>query len=160
MGGVLLRPQSPLILAVSGTAVSAGANTTENVLATITIPGGSMGANGQLWVYSLWSYTNSANNKTLRVRLGGAGGTQALASTHTTSTHFADLRIIQNVNAQNSQIFFDRGSTPHPGATSAGANITAAIDTSAATTLVLTGQKASAGETLTLSAYSVMVVRS
>jgi hypothetical protein len=159
MGGVLLRPQSPLVLASSGTAVSGAADTNENVLATITIPGGSMGANGQLWVYTLWSYTNSANTKTLRVRLGGAAGTQVLAIGQSASTHFADFRIIQNVNAQNSQIFFDRGSIPHPGATSAGANITAAIDTSATTTLVLSGQKASAGETLTLSSYSVMVVR-
>ena len=159
MGGVLLLPQSPRVLAVSGTAASAAADTLENVLATITIPAGSIGANGQLWVYTLWSYTNSANIKTMRVRLGGASGTQALAISQNTSTHFADLRIIQNVNAENSQIFFDRGSVPHPGATSVGTSITAAIDTSAATTLVLSGQKASAGETLTLSAYSVMVVR-
>jgi hypothetical protein len=159
MGGVLLRPLTPLVLGVSGTAASAGANTTENILATVTLPGGTMGPNGQLWVYTLWNYTNSANNKTLRVRLGGAGGTQALAITHTTSTQFADLRVIQNAGVQNSQIFFDRGSTPHPGATSTGVNTTAAIDTSATTTLVITGQKATAGETLTLVSWSVQLIR-
>jgi hypothetical protein len=159
MGGVLLRPLTPLVLGVSGTAASAGANTAENILATVTIPGGLMGPNGQLWVYTLWNYTNSANNKTLRVRLGGAGGTQALAITQTTTTQVADLRIIQNAGAQNSQIFFDRGSVPHPGATSVGVNTTAAIDTSATTTLVITGQKATAGETLSLVSWSVQLIR-
>jgi hypothetical protein len=159
MSGVVVRPFTPIILGVSGVASSAGANTTENVLATVNIPGGMMGPNGQLRIYTLWNYTNSANNKVLRVRLGGAGGTQALAITHTTSTQFADFRVIQNANAQNSQIFFDRGSTPHPGATSAGTNTTAAIDTSAATTLVMTGQKASSGETITLVSYCVELIR-
>jgi hypothetical protein len=158
MAGVVINPQKIRVLGVSGVAVSAGANTTENTLATITIPAGAMGPNGQLRIYTLWNYTNSANNKTFRVRLGGAAGTQALAITHTTSTQFADMRIIQNAGVENSQIFFDRGSTPHPGSTSAGANTTAAIDTAAGTTLVITGQKATAGEVLTLVSYSVELI--
>jgi len=159
MGGVILRPSTPLILGVSGTIASAGANTTENILATVTIPGGLMGPNGQLWVYTLWNYTNSANSKTMRVRLNGAGSTQAFAITQTATTQMADLRIIQNAGAQNSQIFFDRGSVPHPGATSVGVNTTAAIDTSVTTSLVITGQKATAGETLSLVSWSVQLIR-
>lgn len=159
MSGVVVRPFSPIILGVSGVASSAGANTTENVLATVTIPAGMMGPNGLLRIYSLWSYTNSANNKTLRIRLGGAGGTQALAITQTTSTHMSDIRFIQNANAQNVQVFHDRGSIPVGGGTASGTNVSAAIDTSAATTLVFTGQKASSGETLTLSSYLVELLR-
>jgi hypothetical protein len=159
VSGVVVRPFTPIILGVSGVASSAGANTTENVLATVNIPAGIMGPNGLLRIYSLWSYTNSANNKTLRIRLGGAGGTQVFAITQTTSTHMSDLRHIQNANAQNAQVFHDRGSQPAVGATSAGANVTAAIDTSLGTTLVFTGQKALNSETLTLSSYYVELLR-
>ena len=144
-----------IVLGASAVAASGAADTNENTLATVTIPAGAMGLNGILRVTSLWSYTNSVNNKTLRIRLGGIGGTSYLAVTATTSSLFADVREIANRGAANSQVTKSSGVQF---GTSSGAVVTGAIDTTAATTLVLTGQKASAGETLTLESYLVELI--
>lgn len=145
---------TPVIIGISAVAVSAGANTDENTLATIAIPARSMGLNGRLRVWTLWTTTSSGNNKTVRVRLGGAAGTAFLNSNVTTSVGTGDVRLISNVAADNSQkgagasVFTANGGT-------SGTPVTGAIDTSADTTLVISGQKASSGETLTLESYSV-----
>lgn len=144
------------ILAASAVAVSGPADTNENILATINIPAGAMGLNGILRITTVWSITNSANNKTLRIRLGGIGGTAHFALVTTTSAMHFDTRMIANRNAANSQVSFHSASLPP---TSNGAAIAGSIDTSVAQTLVITGQKASAGETITLESYLVELLR-
>lgn len=144
------------ILGASAVAVSGGADTNENILATVTIPAGAMGLNGILRVHTMWTVTNSANNKILRVRFGGIGGTAYLGQTLTTSLTATDLRWIANRGAANSQIGPQSGLAQLGSSTSA--HQTSAIDTAAATTLVITGQKASAGETLTLESYLVELI--
>jgi hypothetical protein len=159
MSGVVVRPFSPIILGVSGAASSAGANTTENTLATVTIPGGLMGANGILRVTTLWTMTNSANNKTITVKLGGTAGTaycNLVLGTGIASARYQHQ--IQNANSQASQVGFVSANTVGFG-TAAGANVTSSIDTSATTTLVITGTKASSGEVLTLQSYLVELLR-
>lgn len=145
------------ILGASAVAVSGPADTSENILATITVPAGAMGLNGILRVRALWSHTNSANNKTLRIRLGGVGGTQFLAIVPTTTASAITDTTIQNRGAANSQVGSVAALVASFGTTS-GALATGAIDTSVATTLVLTGQKASAGETITLESYLVELI--
>jgi hypothetical protein len=145
-----------IILGASAVAVSGPADTNENILATINIPAGAMGINGILRVETLWTVTSSVNNKTLNARLGGIGGTAFLNIVLTTSVSFLGVKTIQNRGAANSQVAFTALSGNF-GATSA-AVTTASIDTSAATTLVITGQKASAGEDLTLERYSVELI--
>lgn len=140
-------------LAASAVGVSGAADTNENTLATVTIPAGAMGANGRLRITTLWSITSSGNNKTLRIRLGGIAGTAFFSIALTTSASSADQREICNRSAQNSQIGKSTGSTPWGG--TANAVTSGAIDTSAAVDLVITGQKAAAGETLTLESYLV-----
>ena len=73
----------------------------------ITLPAGAMGPNGVLRITTLWSYTNSANNKTLRVRLGGLSGTAFQANVVTASNIGVMQRTIQNRNSQASQIGFN-----------------------------------------------------
>src|SRR5688500_6060251 len=75
----------PYVLAQSAVAASHTGNTTETTLATVTVPANAIGANGRLRVTSLWSHTNSANSKTLRVRFGGAAGTIYTSLTVTTT---------------------------------------------------------------------------
>jgi len=87
------------LLLASGVAVACPADTTEDILATIPLPGEIMGPNGIIFLESFWSYTNSANNKTLRARLGGAAGTQFLNFVATTSATFRDRRMIVNRGA-------------------------------------------------------------
>lgn len=141
-------------LAASGVLASTTGNTTENTLATIAIPAGAMGPNGILKVTSLWSYTNSANNKTLRMRLGGAAGTVFMEIGNTTSAYYYSQRIIQNRNSASSQIGHAGGTATFTTSTLA---TSGTINTANAQDLVLTGQLASAGETITLEGYIVEI---
>jgi len=149
------RSSTPVrVIAMSAVAVSAGADTNENTLATITIPAGIMGLNGALRVTTYWSLTNNANSKTLKVYFGGIGGTTYLSVDRASAASFSTQTFVHNRGAANSQV----------GNSDAAANVftattdaltTSAIDTSAATTVVITGQKASSGDTLTLAGYIV-----
>lgn len=147
------------ILAFDAAALTTPADTTEDILASIVIPGGSMGKSGLLRVSTFWSMTNNANVKTGRIRLGGIGGTQfatlALASLLTA----ADIRIIFNRGVTNSQLG-NVVSLVGAWGTSAVALITGAVDTTLDQTLVITGQKATAGDALVLEAYIVEQLRS
>lgn len=142
----------PYLLASSGAAISNTGNTTENVLATVTIP--PLLANSILIIGSVWSYPNSANNKTARIRLGGIGGTEFLSLALSTTASFRDFRWIQNANALNAQIGGAINTSAPIGSTSS-AHQTSAIDTTNGTTLVFTAQNASAAETFVLRSYWV-----
>ncbi len=63
---------------------------------------------------------------------------------------------ISNRNATNSQVGHVAATGGLGGAT--GGIVTAAVDTTAATTIVITGQKATLGETLTLEQYIIEVM--
>jgi hypothetical protein len=142
-----------VVLAASAVAASAGAVTTEETLATITVPANAMGLHGTLRVTTVWTHTNGANNKTLRVRFSGAAGTQycnVVATTTATTVHQAT---ISNRGAANSQVGGHTGVSAFSG--SSGAVTTSAVDTTADTTIVISGQKASSGDTLTLERYMV-----
>lgn len=143
------------ILGSSAVLATAPADTNENILATVNIAAGEMGLNGILRVTTLWTFTNSANAKNLRWRLGGIGGTAFLDATQTTTATYSDRRDIQNRGAANSQVGWAATATAGGAGASTSAVTTGAIDTSAATTIVITGLKASAGETITLERYLV-----
>ena len=140
-------------LCSSAVAVSGAADTNENTLATCTVPGGSMGVNGQLRVTALWTVNNNANAKTVRIRFGGASGTAYSAIGLASLVSRLDIRVIANTGAANSQVGGQSGSDTY--ASTANALTTSAVDTSASTTIVFTCQKATAGDTCTLSGYTV-----
>lgn len=148
----LVSRKSPVqVLAQSAVAVAHTGDTNETTLATITVPAGAMGANGSATVEALFSYTNSANAKTLRIRFGGTQMV-SIAATTTVSTRL-QIRI-HNRNATNSQVSV--GFSPGFGS-STGPVITAAIDTTAAVNITITGQLASAGETITLESHAAEI---
>lgn len=143
------------MLAQSSVAVTGPADTSENILATITVPGGAMGANGRLRIETLFTVTNDANNKILRIRLGGIGGTIIASDTLTTGGGGTrGMRMVGNRNSQSSQI---SGMSAGSGGFGGGgtAPIATTVDTSADWTIVITGQKASAGNALILDSYCV-----
>jgi hypothetical protein len=149
------------VLAQSAVALSHTGDTNETVLATIAIPANVIGANGRVVIETSWSFTSSANSKTLRVRFGasggGVGGTALLALGFTTTAMYHDYRAIANRNATNSQIAMLNTGV---GGGWGGANntpIATAVDTTAATEVVLSAQLANAGETITLESYQVLV---
>lgn len=148
---------SARILGASAVAVSGAADTNENILATITIPAGAMGLNGILRVEALWTVTNSANNKTLRIRYSGASGTQYIGNVVTTVATARALVSIANRGVTNSQVAMANSFNTMWGSTT-NAVTTSAVDTTVATTIVITGQKASAAETITLEQYVVELI--
>jgi hypothetical protein len=150
----------PYVVGQSFTSVSGSADTNENILGTTTIPAGALSTGGGIRVKFKFTYTNSANNKTLRVRFGGIAGTLYLSVVQTTSASTWGEVILGNAGATNSQQGFGVYYTGSAGITGpSGAVITSAIDTTAATTLVITGQKATAGETLTLEMFTAELLR-
>ncbi len=143
------------IIGQSAVAASVGAVTTEATLATITVPANALGANGFIEIITFWTYTNSANNKTKRIRWGGASGDimRSLVST-TTITNIINGGW-GNRNATNSQVGFISQTNSNGWSSSTSALMTSAKDTTLSQDIVITGQKASSGETLTLEGYIV-----
>lgn len=143
------------VIGQSAVKVSKTGDTSETVMATITIPAGAMGPNGALRVTSLWSFTNSGNAKRLRIRLGGIGGTVFFdTNAYTAQEAAVDLaRTITNRNSEASQVSRGGTSTGAGGTTSI--PITGTVDTTVAQDLVLTCQLSNSGETINLESYSV-----
>lgn len=138
----------------AGPRVSGAADTNENTLATVTIPANSMGPNGSVEVDLLLTVTNSGNNKTVRVKFGG---TTYLAGVFTTSAQLALQCRITNAGTTNSQVGIGGNFVGYSGTTAA--VVTSAVDTTSDVTLLITGQKATGAEALTLESYSVKVFR-
>lgn len=135
-------------IASSGVAASVTGTLTETQLATITIPANLLGLNGSLRVTTTWGATASGNAKTYKVRYSGSGGQGFLSASVTTTPANTFVTIIQNKNATNSQ-----------GGASVGApqssTLTGSVDTTAATTVYISGTLANTGETITLISYTV-----
>lgn len=154
-GTLWLPVNGSVLLARSAVAASVTGTAAETALATITIPAGLMGTNGQLRVTQLWTVTNSANTKTLRARFGGMSGIIYTNAPLTTSGCAQFLTQIRNRGAANSQV----GGISTGYVATSGSAVVSAVDTSQATTIVLSGQLASVGETITLESYSVELLR-
>lgn len=149
-------PASAQLLARSAVAAALTGSTNETALATVTVPAGLMGVDGALHVYTTWATTNSANNKTLRVRFGGAAGNAYMANVLTTSASFNDMRRIRNRNSAASQVGTGSASASAYAA-AGGAVTTSAVDTASAVDLVLSGQLATAAESISLENYEVWI---
>ncbi len=132
--------------------VSLTGSTSVVTLATITIPAGLLGANGKLKIYPLWATTNNANFKTLRVVFGGPLSTMVSQSVPNNS----GLLIIRNINSEAVQKC-SSGLVAGIGA-SFGSIASPTVDTSAATTITITGQLAVGTDTMTLEDLFVEVV--
>ena len=144
------------VLAKSGAAVAAPADTSENALATITVPANVMGTNGVLRIRFFFTYTNNANSKTLRLRYSSISGGTPIAVARTTQlASFFEVQIA-NRNATNSQVHTGITGTHGDGTITTYSGVsTTAVDTTAATTLVITAEKATGTDTVTLESYSV-----
>jgi len=135
--------QSAVASAVTGT-------TTKTALATIAIPAGAIGPNGSVHVTMLWSMTNNANNKTFNVELDG---TIFYGITFANQSSLQAISIIRNRNSESSQVGFTNATTGLGAATL----VTAAIDTSVAKNLTISGTLANSADTITLEGYTVEI---
>lgn len=148
-----------VLLARSAVAASVTGTASETALATVDIPAGLMGTNGQLRITTLWSYTNNANAKTLRVRLGGIGGTSFFQGSATSlATNHCQI-LIRNRNSASSQVGWAAAGGLAGVGSSTSANTTGSIDTSVLATLVISGQLADTLDTASLESYTVELLR-
>lgn len=139
------------LLGLQHTAVSCDADTLEKTLFTLAVP--PMGVNTQLLIRTTWTITNSANTKTLKVKMGATTVYSNNLTTIATDIHDVFIR---NRNATNAQIMGFGNSAVY--GTGTGAIQTAAVETNAGFTLTITGQKDTSGEVLTLQSVDVFII--
>jgi len=134
-------------------AVALTGTTSETTLLTVNIPASLIGASGKVKMYPLYSMTNNANNKVLRVKLGGSMAFYAATSN---SSHSSALVIIRNIGSESVQ---KSSTTVVSGLGNTGTALnTLAIDTSVATTITITGQLTVGTDTMTLEGFFMEVV--
>lgn len=155
--------QTHLVLGASASTGRSVTNTvSETALATIPIPAGMMGLNGIIRVWAYWANNNSGNSKTARVRFGASGagtsGSLFTAIVQSTNTNWKTHTQIANRNSASSQIG-DTGNGAGGWSPAAVAWATSSITTTSACEVVLTGQLANTGDTLTLESYLVELIR-
>lgn len=141
----------------SAVAVVHTGNTTETDLMSVTVPGGSLGANGWMRFRATISRANggSPGNVTPRFYYGGSAFSfAALASANGFET--VELTI-QNRNSESSQIVsWTTSGVDSYGATT-GSPATLTVVSSSDKTFKITGQCADAGDTITLESYELEV---
>lgn len=147
-GDIVTRPVE--VLSASAVAVSCVSTAVDELLASFTIPAGTLGVNSVLRFEPFWTYTNSANNKILRLKIAG---TIIYGVTRTTTTREAPLIILANRNSMSSQIM---PINTNYYSTTTGAADTYTIDLSGNVTVEICGQRANAGDTLKLECYNVI----
>lgn len=139
------------ILASSAVAVSCALTAVDEILGSYTIPAATLGANSILQIEPLWTYTNSANNKILKVKL--AGTAVYTATRGTGSIKEAPLIVLANRNSLASQI------QPYDSAyltAGTGTPATYTINFASSVTIEITGQRANSGDTLKLEYYRIV----
>lgn len=125
----------------------------DTTLASVVIPGGTIKAGGILRIFALFSYTNSANTKTLNIKFGGTTF-RATPVTTTASDHlYSFITSITNT----SQVASVNTGTIGLGATPS-AHQTGAVDITADQTLAFTAQLTNTGETITFASAAVSIL--
>lgn len=134
------------------------ASVAEQRVAGLLLPAGLIGAGYDIDVTVMTTYTNAANNKVLRIRLGDADdllGTEFLTGT-TTSTATAQnmCKIRTSTASANAQLGYAVSvSTPY--GNSSGAPVAGTVNMSNNSYLVISGQCVNSAHTLTIKAYTV-----
>ncbi|MGW6120442.1 hypothetical protein ACWFRF_15475 [Nocardia sp. NPDC055165] len=138
---------------VSGVGVAVTGSVLETVLATLTIPANALGPNGVIRLTLNFSHNNNGNAKTIRARFGGAAGTAFLSAAAASQLRTHVVVMIYNQNATNAQIGGSNPGNTSGYGQSTSAQVTAAIDTTSAQTLVISGELANSGDNIELKSY-------
>lgn len=144
VNGFVNVTQSGLTVAVTGT-------TAKTALATVTIPGGLMSANGCLEIILLFGFTANVNAKTMFVEYDGQ---QFLNKVESASSLVQQTLVyIRNANSTSSQIGFATAVSEGLGTTTL--EVSKNIDTSLDKNLIIYGQLAVSTDTIELIGYSI-----
>jgi hypothetical protein len=138
------------VLSSSAVAASCALTAADEVLGSFTVRAGIIGVNSIIQIEPLWTFTNSANNKILKVRIGGV---TVYSATRTTSVKEAPLIVLANRNSLASQI------QPYDNAyvtAGAGEPATYTINFANLVTVDITGQRANSSDTLKLEYFRAL----
>jgi hypothetical protein len=138
------------VLSSSAVAVSCASTAADEVLASFTIPAGILGVNSILQIEPLWTFTSSANNKIVKVKVGGS---TIYTATRTTTAKEAPLIVLANRNSLSAQIQPYDNSYVTAGS---GAPATYTINFGVAVDVEITGQRANGADTLKLEYFRVL----
>lgn len=147
------------VLGLSAVQVSCASTGADESLYSLLIPADTLGPNDELQIEPYWQFTNSANNKIVFVKT--ALGVDMWRRTRTTVSEEAPMIVMSNRNALNSQTYvYARPSAGSPGHFTGGGQSaqTSAIDFSLDQTIIVGGQRANSGDTLTLERVRILKV--
>lgn len=133
-----------------GTAVAAVANTAVT-LASVVVPGWSMGVGGGMEIDALYSLTNSATAKNIGMTYGG-GVLMAVSAASNASACAQKLMC----NRGSSQVISNAANQVGHGL-STGANVVLTVDATQDQTFAFTAQPAAANNVVTLEAYKLYI---
>ncbi|MGE3607996.1 MAG: hypothetical protein AB7I27_00310 [Bacteriovoracaceae bacterium] len=151
-----------VMLAKSTTASSVTGVTDETQLAVYTLPGGIVTPWSQIEISFLFSYTNSASSKTMRIKnsavgSGISGDTYYSCATTTTAT-LSGLCCIRSNNSLSSQKGWGIGSTGPTGLGAIASTLRSFTrGLSSDSDIVISGQLANSAEAITLVSYSIIL---
>jgi hypothetical protein len=146
--------QAGYVLAQASPATANTGNTTQNTVATITVPAGAMGANGRLGIDIDVSKSGTAGTMTVDVYLGA---TQVWTSTAITAANVSLIQkgFIANRNSASSQRGRAMQTVANNNMTSIGG--TSALDTTSSQDITIKITNGSAADTITLESYQVLL---
>ena len=143
-----------IVLSAQSINSSVTGTTTNTQLHEVVVPGGLMSPNGQLELMTLWTYTNSANTKNLRVYFGSFGIALYTNRADTTTTIHQIYTAIRNNNSITSQIGINPGVIGGLGSTG-NSNASSSVNTALNSSIYWGGQLVNNSEVITLKAYKV-----
>lgn len=137
--------------------------TAETVLATVTIPGGYLGANGVIRITSVWSATDNANTKTARIKFGASGegtsGVEFYTLDMATKATLRQQTQIMNNGSASAQIAGPKALSESGFGLSDGLIVTDTTDTASDVDVIFTAQLANSADTISLEAYTIEILK-
>lgn len=141
--------QSFYVLNNNVSAISSPSNTSENIISTVNIPAYLLGKTGRLKITALWSATNNANSKIIRIRMNDIAGTVA-SQVDMSSSNFSTVNVsINNRNATNLQ-YIDSYAVNSSGISGAGWRAAPSYETNNMVPLLFTVQKSTGTDSVVL----------
>ena len=124
-GSVPVVPTSPVAVVDAGPGVYTGITTTMTNIAAFSVPGGSLGPNGQLRIATEFSYNTAVGTKNYQIVFGGVG--LATSSRTTTGGHDSFTNRYRNLGLESRGSF---NTASESSSTASLANVNNTIDTS------------------------------
>ena len=128
--------------------------TNETTLASITVPGGLMGADGSIRIYALFSFAGTAGTKTIRAKLGGQSFVNSAVAASNAATSVAKSVCNLTATSQTSM----PAAAINDGLSAGGAVFVGTVDTGTDQPLLISMQLASAADSATLSKVIVEIL--